>query len=171
MRSRLRFQNNLSLSSMRTARALAALALFSPVLSGCDGHSSSTSASQGGPIVAAAVPAGGTNPTFTVAAATPPQTGSTVTVRVEIANSSSLNATTDPPRLDVLGPAGTSLTNGPQPMQSLSSDPNGWVYQYNITTGVPRQVYAFVVYAQSASGNTGNTPFNLGVQTLPPQTL
>ena len=167
---RLRSHSNVFNSALflpaRTVCVLAGIALFVPVLSGCDGHSS-TSATQSAPLVQAVVPAGGTNPTFTVAGATLPQTGTTVTVRVEIANSSNLDVTNNPPKINILGPAGTSVINGPQPLQAVSSDPNGWTYSYNITSGTPTQQYAFVIYAQDKSGNTGNTPFNLGVLTLP----
>ncbi len=149
--------------------ALACAGLIGPVLTGCGGGSGSTNTTRTGPIVSPAALGGGAgnNQTFTVTSAVAPQTGSIVTIRVEITNSAGLNTTTNPPRLDILGPGGVSLINGPQPLQSLNSDPNGFVYQYNITGGTLAQQYSFVVYAQDTSGNKGNTPFILATQTLP----
>lgn len=156
-------------SAGRGLCALACVGLFLPVLTGCGGGSGSTGTTRTGPIVSPVVLGGGAanNQTFTVTSAVAPQTGSIVTIRVEITNSANLNTTANPPRLDILGPGGVSLINGPQPLQSLSSDPNGFVYQYNITTGTFSQQYSFIVYAQDTLGNKGNTPFILGTQTLP----
>ncbi len=166
---RLRSYKGSSFSFLRGMAALACVGLVGPVLTGCGGGSGSASTTRTGPIVSSVVQSGGAgnNQTFTVTPAVAPQTGSIVTIRVEITNTANLDVTNNPPRINIFGPGGVSLINGPQPLTRLTSDPNGFVYQYNITSGTLMQQYSFTVYAQDKSGNTGNTPFNLGTQTLP----
>lgn len=132
-------------------------------LSGCGGGSSSSTL-QRGPTVSAPV-----SPLTAIseANASLPFSGKDITIRVEINSPTALNTTTSPPKINILGPGNTTVTNGQQPLTAVSDDAAGWTYVYNIPTGTPAQQYTFIIYAQDSFGNTGNTPYTLGTVSLP----
>jgi hypothetical protein len=142
-----------SLAASLSLLALTALGL----LTGCGGGVLSSS----GPVIG--------TPVITTVPTPLTNAGGTATVSVQITGDSLLNVNGNPPRIDVKDTLGVSLLGGPQPMTSLNSDPNAWVFQFNVPTNTTTSpiVYRATVFAQSISGATGNTPFFAGAITLP----
>ena len=133
-------------------------------LTGCDSSGSSQPILRTGPTVI--TPAAPLTP-ISETNAVLPYSGKDVTVRVEISSVTALDTATNPPKVNILGPAGTTVSNGAQPLTAVSGDPNGWSYTYNIPAGTPAQQYTFLISAQDTFGNKGNTPYNLGTVSLP----
>lgn len=99
--------------------------------------------------------------------------GETFLFHTEIIFSTALD-TANPPTVDILNAAGTSLTGGKQKLQQVlapsgtpNADPNGWTYQFTLAPSAIVSAVSTIVYAQDTDAKKGNTPFTTANVKLP----